>query len=256
MPVTRVTQRPSRAGSDKPGAWAASPLLALPDGLMPEGLSWPEGLRLPEGIALPEGFAMPEEIAAWAASTPTVALLVVAALGAVYCFVGYRALRTLLALLGVMLAGPVAALLAGAMSGGHGPAMVIGFLAGGFCGAMALHFLYKSGVFLLGMLGAAAIAATAMPEPGELWHLGAVLGAGLIGGMLAMWLERPALRVATAGLGALLMTHAAHALAGGNETTDPTRLASQPLLLVLWIGLAGLGVGAQFGGRPRRRARR
>jgi len=214
---------------------------ALPD------LSLPE-VSLPE-VSLPEGLSMPPELAAWATSTPTVALLLVAALGAVYCFVGYRALRLILALLGFLLAGPVAALIVGVISGGHGPAAGIAFLIGGFCGAMALAFLYKSGIFLLGMLGGAALAASVMPEPGELWHIGAVLGAGIVGGLLAVWVERPALRVATAALGALLMTHAAHALYAGGDLDTPSRIASQPVLLAVWAVLAVMGLMVQFGGK-------
>lgn len=196
---------------------------------------------------MPEGVSVPPEWAAWASSTPTVALLLVAALGAVYCFVGYRALRLVLGLLGFLLAGPVAALIVGAISGGHGVAALVAFLVGGFCGAMALAFLYKSGVFLLGMLGGAALAASAMPEPGELWHIAAVLGAGLLGGLLAVAIEQPVLRLATAALGALLMTHAAHALYAGGDLDSPARLASQPVWLGVWAMLALVGLMVQFG---------
>ena len=221
--------------------------------ILPE-LSLPE-LSLPEG-GLSEGLSMPPELAAWVTSTPTVALLLVAALGAIYCFVGYRALRLILALLGFLLAGPVAALIVGIISGGNGLAAGIAFAVGGFCGAMALAFLYKSGVFLLGMLGGAALAASALPEPGETWHIAAVLGAGLAGGLLAVWIERPALRLATAALGALLMTHAAHALYVGGDLDSPARIASQPVLLGLWAALALMGLMAQFGSGRRRAVKR
>ena len=210
---------------------------------------------LPE-VPLPEGFAVPPELTAWATSTPTVALLLVAALGAVYCFVGYRALRLVLGLLGFLLAGPVAALIVGVISGGHGPAAGVAFLIGGLCGAMALAFLYKSGVFLLGMLGGAALAASAMPEPGEVWHIAAVLGAGLAGGLLAVAIERPVLRLATAALGALLMTHAAHALYAGGDLDSPARIASQPVLIALWAALALTGLLVQFSGGKRKAAKR
>ncbi|MFO7776323.1 MAG: DUF4203 domain-containing protein, partial [Candidatus Hydrogenedentota bacterium] len=72
--------------------------------------------------------------------------------GTLYCFLGYRTLKIVIALLGFILAGSVAAALAAWISQGHTVATIAGGLAGGIAGAMALFFLYKAGVFLLGLL--------------------------------------------------------------------------------------------------------
>jgi len=73
--------------------------------------------------------------------------------GCLYCFLGYRLIKFVLGFTGFILAGSTAAVIVGFLSYGHVMAMGIALAIGGLCGAMALFFLYRTGVFCLGMLG-------------------------------------------------------------------------------------------------------
>jgi len=147
---------------------------------------------------------------------PEQAVLVLAVAGiagALYCFLGYRLLKFILGLTGFLLAGCTAAFVVGLLSYGNVWGMGIGMLLGGICGAMALFFLYKTGIFCVGMLGAALVAYSILQGRPEPWILWAVAGIGFAGGFLALLIERPMMTLATAAIGAMLMTQAGLAVA-------------------------------------------
>ena len=103
-------------------------------------------------------------------------LVVLAAVGVLYCFLGYRLLKFVLGLTGFVLAGSTAAVVVGFLSYGNLIGMGIGLLFGGICGAMALFFLYKAGVFCLGVLGSTLVAYNVLQGRPEPWILWAVAG--------------------------------------------------------------------------------
>lgn len=188
-----------------------------------------------------------------------------AVIGALYCFLGYRLLKFILGLTGFLLAGIAAAFIVGFLSYGNLPAMAIGLLVGGICGAMALFFLYKTGIFCVGMLGAVLIAYNVLHTRPEPWILWAVAGIGILGGLLAILVERPIMTLATAAIGAMMMTQSGLAVAreqGWLETlaeqTAETgeRLPDLPYLtygvLAVWGLLTLMGTLFQFR-RGRRR---
>lgn len=130
-------------------------------------------------------------------------------LGLFYCFLGYRFFHFMIMLTGFLLAGSVAAVLAGWLSGGRVAFLLLGLVLGGAAGAFALAFLYRAGVFCVGMLGGGAVALEIAGGTAEPWAaLLIAVGAGAVGGLLALWLEPPVMVLATSALGALLMVHA------------------------------------------------
>jgi hypothetical protein len=149
------------------------------------------------------------------------ALVLMAAAGLLYCFLGYRLFRLVLGITGFALAGAVAALFVGWLLFGHPLAMALAFLLGGLCGAMALFFLYRTGVFLLGFLGALVVAYQLLSARPEAWGPWAIVGAALAGGLLALALERPAMKLATAAIGAWLCTYAIAFMAWGESAVEP-----------------------------------
>jgi hypothetical protein len=214
-----------------------------------------------------------EELLTWKLEDvpPEQAMLVwgaIAGAGALYCFFGYRLLKFILGLTGFLLAGSVAAVLVGFLSYGNVPGMAIGLVIGGICGAMALFFLYKTGIFCVGMLGAILVAYNLLHNRPEPWILWAVAGLGLVGGLLAILVERPIMTLATSAIGAMMLTQAGLTFARDFGLLDslPERVAefTGPLpefayltygVLATWGLLTLLGALFQFRlGRKRKAA--
>lgn len=125
-------------------------------------------------------------------------------LGLIYCFLGYAILRFVLALTGFVIAGAMAAMLAGWFSQGNLLAMGGGLLLGGICGAMALSFLYRAGVFLVGFAAALILGLTLFFGRDASYGPVMTLACGLLGGVMALLLERPVMKLATAAIGGWL----------------------------------------------------
>jgi hypothetical protein len=172
-------------------------------------------------------------------------------LGLVYCFFGYPLLRFLLALTGFLIAGAVAAALAGWLSHGNVLAMAGGLLLGGLCGAMALAFLYRAGVFLLGFVCAMLLAFSMFFSHDASYGPVFTIFAGLFGGTLALFVERPVMKLATAGIGGWLAAVAGMLLVVGRGAGDPAlkeQLTPNATLILLgvWFFLTLFGAAFQF----------
>ena len=184
-----------------------------------------------------------------------------AGVGFLYCFLGYRLIKLILGLTGFLLAGTSAAVLVGFLSYGNLVGMGIALCIGGLCGAMALFFLYRTGIFCLGMLGASVATYSVLQGRQDPWILWAVAGIGLVGGLLAILVERPVMKLATAAIGAMLMTQAGLALARSRGLVDALSAphidgASAPaspasylgwVVLGTWAFITLAGAAAQFG---------
>lgn len=176
------------------------------------------------------------------------------AIGTLYCFLGYRTLRFVLGLTGFILAGSVAGVLAGWVSEGNTIAMLISAAIGGIAGAIALSFLYKTGVFLLGLMGGTLIAHNCLSERPEAWIPLVVLGIGFVGGMIALLIERPVISTATAALGAWLVVAGVLFFLGGADLIGLGETLWEPLagtenrtiVLAVWALLAFSGLAAQL----------
>ena len=186
--------------------------------------------------------------------TALVALAMAA--GTLYCFLGYRTLKFVLGLTGFLLAGTVAAVLLGLVSAGNPVAMAIGGLIGGIAGAFALFFLYKTGIFFLGLLGAVLVAHTLLDVRPEAWVPVAVLAAGVIGGLLALWLQRPVIMVLSAAIGAWFIVAGMAFFFMGADWLEEYSVSlevpeGRPILLAAWAVLTAMGGYTQWVTRPR-----
>lgn len=185
-----------------------------------------------------------------------VVLVFLLLVGIVYCFVGYAILRFVLALTGFLIAGAAAAVLGGWFSHGNLLAMAASILFGGACGAMALTFLYRAGVFIVGFLGALLIAFSLLFEGDAAIAPVLVVVLGFVGGILALFLERPVMKLATAAIGGFLTCVSTLFLLVNHGMLDKAlqeRLSPHATLSLLgaWIGLTIFGAAFQFSqGKP------
>ncbi len=175
--------------------------------------------------------------------------------GTLYCFLGYRTAKFVIGMTGFLIAGAVASILVGILTEGHLVSVGVGALIGGLSGAMALFFLYRTGVFLLGLLGATLAAYNVLAERPETWIPFAILGLGVLGGLISLLIERPVVTLATAAIGAwLVVSGVAYFLLGSTFLGDYGKTLESneaTVLLVAWCVLACLGVFAQFVTRAR-----
>lgn len=171
--------------------------------------------------------------------------------GTLYCFLGYRTLKFIICLTGFLLAGAMAGLL-GAYFGQGNPYIALGAaVVGGLCGAAALIFVYKLGLFMLGLFATALIAHMTLLGRTEPWILPAVLVSGLLGGLLAVALEKLIVILATAAIGAWFTVCGLGYFIVGPRFLD---ILQEPLTLErdrsvvagCWATLAVAGALAQF----------
>jgi hypothetical protein len=180
-----------------------------------------------------------------------ITVAVVGAVGLLYCFVGYRIFRFVLGFTGFILAGITAAILAGVLTEGRLLYMGIAGVLGGAAGTFALLFLYKVGVFCLGVLGALLIAYNCLAGRPESWMPFAIAGAGLVGGLIALVLERPIMMLVTAALGAWITVEAAFFLLVDTKVIDTVQRSINEtqltwILVGVWAGLSLLGLLSQY----------
>lgn len=179
------------------------------------------------------------------------------AIGTLYCFLGYRTLKFLVGLTGFLLAGATAGIIAAWIS--HGQQIVVAACAalGGAAGALAFFFLYKVGIFSLGLLAAAICAHNVFVGEGE-WAPWASVGVGVAGGILALLIERPVMMTATAVIGAWLMVSGVvHFLLGTQvfnlESSDFNETNFYTAMVASWVVLSLSGLFAQIATRKRNR---
>ena len=132
--------------------------------------------------------------------------------GVLACFVGYRLFRVVLAVYGFILGAMIASSMMGVT---NRMGMVVAVLAGGLSGAFILVFAYFVGIAIVGAGLGALVAhllwrqtAKADPPPA------AVLAFSIVGGLVAMLLQRYVIIVATSFAGAWTMIVGALATAG------------------------------------------
>jgi len=172
------------------------------------------------------------------------AVAVAIAAGTLYCFLGYRVLKFVVALTGFALAGSVAGAIAGFIT--YGKLMYMGVAAclGGVCGAFALLFLYKVGILCLGSLGGTLVAMNVLAGRPEAYVTSVIIAAAVFGGLSALVLERPVMTVTTAAIGGWVAIHglAFFILGTGTFESLEQSLASAQTQRMLMIGWALLGI--------------
>jgi len=173
------------------------------------------------------------------------------AVGTLYCFLGYRVLRFVIGMTDFILAGSFAAVLAGLLTHGKLVFMLLAGVGGGIAGAFALFFLYKTGVFFLGLLGGALAASMILAGRPEDWASSVIVGTAIFGGLSALLFERLIVTIATSIIGAWITVHgvAIFVLADGspNALRDSLRdEQTQTILLAIWAVVAATGAAAQY----------
>jgi len=174
--------------------------------------------------------------------------------GLVDCFAGYRVFKLSVALSGAVggaWLGHWAAGAAGLNPGGTLAAVLVGAVAG----TLVAFLLYLLAVFLAGFGFGAALALLLLAHLNQLVALGAAAVAGLVGGVLAVKLQKVLLVLATALLGALRVALTAAYFARHldwlfyvrHPEQLPALIDREAWLLPAVLGLAAVGAVAQFG---------
>ena len=142
------------------------------------------------------------------AQQPALVLVGLIACGMLCCFFGYRTTHFLIDLSGFFLFGLTAMLLAGVITQGNLLFMGIGLLAGGLLGTLLAHWVYRLGIMTLGG-GVCSLLVWHFSEslPSTQWILPTAIVAGILGGILALLLQRFIISLATAALGGLFVAH-------------------------------------------------
>ena len=174
--------------------------------------------------------------------------------GLLDCFFGYRVFRFTVALLGA-LTGAVVGQAAGTTLGlGHG-GVIGGMIVGGLLGAGLAYLLYIAAVFLAGFGFGATLGILLLTR---LNHMVALIGGGIlgvIGGFLAVKLQRPLIILSTALLGSfralLAMTYFSSRIDWLYYVQQPQQIPAlidgNTWMFPAVVALAAVGAIAQFG---------
>lgn len=178
-------------------------------------------------------------------------LAVSISLGTLYCFLGYRMLKFALGVTGFVLAGSTAAVLTAWSTDGNAWLVAAAACIGGLCGACALFFLYKVGVFGLGLAAGTLVSCHALAGHPQSWVPSVTLAAAVFGGLGALLVERPVVTLATACLGGWSVVHSlAFFIVHAESIEELQAQLSSPdahwTMLGCWLALSLAGAITQF----------
>jgi hypothetical protein len=176
---------------------------------------------------------------------PAAALLVAG--GLIACFLGYRLFKIVLAIFGFILGALAASSVFGATDG---VAMVIGAIVGGLAGGLLLLAAYFVGVALVGAGSGALLANLIWTRIEGDPHPFVVILFSVAGALLATWLQRYVIILATAFAGAWTILVGALALSGNRAPLDAAASGDiwvaypmNPLPGAWWLPWAWLALG-------------
>ncbi len=174
-------------------------------------------------------------------------LVVLLLMGILICFSGYRFLYLILGVSGFLVAFLSAILVFGAIPDISIEWVITIAIVFGMVGVGVSLFLFKSGIFMLGVIGGVSISIILMPIVDTPL---AVILFGIIGGICGLIVEKPIIIFSTASLGGILIFWSAIHLA---ELLNWVRISSDfdPTYFHLisgltWLGLTILGMAIQF----------
>lgn len=164
--------------------------------------------------------------------------ILVALVGILVCFFGYRLLRLTLIITGFALGGYLGFFIASRFTG-PGWLTVLSVIGLGVLGAVLTGFLFKLGVFVLGAVAAGLLVLVFAPGTG--WQeVIFVLGIGLAGGVLALFLQRPVIAFLSAFLGAWWVVAGLFHLGGRTHLRLPAE-TDLPMMGLSWLVLGIVG---------------
>ncbi|OQB41731.1 MAG: hypothetical protein BWY09_00543 [Candidatus Hydrogenedentes bacterium ADurb.Bin179] len=177
------------------------------------------------------------------------ASILLAAGGILCCFFGYRTIRFLLDVSGFVATGLAAALVAGYFTEGNLAVVGIALMAGGITGGIIVHLAYRLGVVVFsgGMSALVAWYWARMAFDESNYGIALVLVAALSGAAASFLLERYAVSLITAAIGAwfamrgILLLLEAMGITPERPDTGPA-LQDLSTELLAWLALTGMGV--------------
>jgi hypothetical protein len=185
--------------------------------------------------------------------TPAAIFLVLG--GLLSCFAGYRFFRVVLGLFGFI----IGALLASSLLGTEQTMWMIGAaIAGGLIGALIMVVAYFVGVALIGAGFGAGAANLIWAGVGGEPQLLVVIGFSIFGAVLALWLQRYVIIVATAFGGAWTTIVGALAMAGDRVAVSAAEKSDvwlvypldpapgQRWVIIVWLAIGMAGVIGQL----------
>ncbi len=179
-------------------------------------------------------------------------------MGLLNCFFGYRLFIVIVALLGLILGASLGYLIGSWVEGGVVTVVLVIIL--GLIGAWASVSGYYAFIFVVGAFGFALLAAFVWGIYSESVSVLLLILVGLVGGFVALWLQRIIIIIATAAQGALASVFAVAALVSGGGVEAYRSLfyrfldGELPrtggvwfyLGTLLWLILFAFGLVAQF----------
>jgi hypothetical protein len=143
--------------------------------------------------------------------------------GLLFCFFGYRIFRVLLVFAGAIIGAGIAMALANQQWPQSMVATVIAGIGGALAGGIIMIVAYYAGVFLAGALFAMTITAVLTGATTQNPQLVAVIPAAIVGGVLALVLQKLLIILATSFMGSLTtVTGAAYLIWGPAEISKAT----------------------------------
>ena len=123
--------------------------------------------------------------------------------GLLACFFGYRLFKVTLALVGFLLGAALVGSIAAFIIGDMGTVVLVVAVIAGVISAITLLWAYFVGMFVVGALAGGLIgSAVSVYVPGEWIGIAVIVGLALIGGVLALKIQRVVLSLSTATIGA------------------------------------------------------
>jgi len=174
-------------------------------------------------------------------------------LGLLFCFFGYRIFRVLLVFAGAIIGAGGAIAAANHLWPQMIPAAIIAGIVGGLVGGMLMIVAYYVGVFLAGASFAASIATVLTGATSQNPQLVAIIPAAIVGGILALVLQKLIIILATSFMGSLItVIGASHLIWGPNPFGDLSKIGTSipPNATPQDLSRVGEEIGKTLSGSP------
>jgi len=174
-------------------------------------------------------------------------LIVLLLVGSLICFSGYRFVYIVLGMCGLLSGFTSALLVIGAMSNLSIEWIIIIASVFGIIGLLVSIFLFKLGIFILGVIGGISLSIVLTPIMDA--PIVVVLFS-MLGGIFALILEKPVIIFSTASIGSMLIflavLHIIELLDWVRITSDFDPKYFHLISGLVWLGLTVLGSAIQF----------